>query len=152
MRVTRPSSASKRTAGTSISRKRSSAQAQPSPAPAPIPGGCTDQIQATVNGDAKALGFPIGYTTTIKGDDGKSVVTSMEVTAFELTTLDAALFEIPPGLNAAMNIGEMAKALSDANETRSSRPTPRRRRRHGRRPRAPCESACPSSRTRPRRP
>ncbi len=71
-----------------------------------------------MNGDAKALGFPIAYTTTIKGDDGKAVVTSMEVTAFELTTLDAALFEIPPGLNAAMNIGEMAKALSDMNETR----------------------------------
>ena len=88
------------------------------PASGPIPGGCTDQIQATVNGDGKALGFPIGYTTTIRGDDGKSVVTSMEVTAFEMTTLDAALFEIPPGLNAAMNIGEMAKALSDVNETR----------------------------------
>ena len=87
-------------------------------APSPIPGGCADQTQATVNGDAKALGFPIAYTTTIKGDDGKSVVTSMEVTAFEQTTLDAALFEIPPGLNAAMNIGEMAKALSDVNETR----------------------------------
>ena len=86
--------------------------------PAPIPGGCADQTQATVNGDAKALGFPIAYTTTIRGDDGKSVVTSMEVTAFETTTLDASLFEIPPGLNAAMNIGDMAKALSDMNETR----------------------------------
>ena len=41
----------------------------------------------------------------------------MEVTEFELTTLDAALFEIPAGLNAAMNIREMSKALSDANET-----------------------------------
>jgi hypothetical protein len=89
-----------------------------SPSSGPIPGSCTDQVQATVNGDGKALGFPIAYTTTIKGDDGKSVVTSMEVTAFEMTTLDAALFEIPPGLNAAMNIGEMAKALSDVNETR----------------------------------
>jgi len=88
------------------------------PSSGPIPGSCTDQVQATVNGDGKALGFPIAYTTTIKGDDGKSVVTSMEVTAFEMTTLDAALFEIPPGLNAAMNIGEMAKALSDVNETR----------------------------------
>jgi hypothetical protein len=88
------------------------------PAPDPMQSGCTDQIQATVNGDAKALGFPIGYSTTIKGDDGKSIVTSMEVTALEVTTLDAALFEIPPGLNAAMNIGEMAKSLSDINETR----------------------------------
>lgn len=92
--------------------------AETAPASAPIPGACTDQVQATLNGDGKALGFPIAYTTTIKGDDGKSVVTSMEVTAFEMTTLDAALFEIPPGLNAAMNIGEMAKALSDMNETR----------------------------------
>jgi hypothetical protein len=41
----------------------------------------------------------------------------MEVTELELTTLDAALFEIPPGLNAALNIREMSKALSDANET-----------------------------------
>jgi len=87
-------------------------------ASATIPGGCDDQIQATFNGDASSLGFPIGYTTTIRGEDGKSVVTSMEVTNLELTTLDAALFEIPPGLNAAMNIGEMAKALSDMNETR----------------------------------
>ena len=30
-------------------------------------------------------------------------VATMDVTEFELTTLDAALFEIPPGLNAAMN-------------------------------------------------
>jgi hypothetical protein len=91
---------------------------QVEPAPAPMQGACTDTIQATVNGDAKSLGFPIGYTTTIKGDDGKSIVTSMEVTTLELTTLDAALFEIPPGMNAAMNIGEMGKALSDINETR----------------------------------
>jgi hypothetical protein len=42
----------------------------------------------------------------------------MEVTTFEMTTLDAALFEIPAGMNAAMNMGEMAKTLSDMNETR----------------------------------
>jgi hypothetical protein len=92
--------------------------AETRPASGPIPGGCADQVQATVSGDGTVLGFPIAYTTTIRGDDGKSIVTSMEVTAFEMTTLDAALFEIPPGLNAAMNIGEMAKALSDVNETR----------------------------------
>lgn len=95
--------------------------AQPAPsAPMPemMPGACADEIKASVNGDAKALGFPIAYTTTIKAEDGKSIVTSMEVTAFEVKTLDAALFEIPPGMNAAMNMGEMAKALSDINETR----------------------------------
>ena len=83
-----------------------------------VPGGCKDEIQPTVNGDGSVLGFPIAYTTTITGQDGKPVVTSMEVTAFEVASLDAALFEIPPGMNAAMNIGEMAKKLSDINETR----------------------------------
>jgi hypothetical protein len=99
-------------------RALSAQSAASSPVPAPMPGACQDQIQATVNGDAKALGFPIAYTTTIKGDDGKSLVTSMEVTAFEVKALDASLFEIPQGMNAAMNIGEMAKTLSDVNETR----------------------------------
>jgi hypothetical protein len=83
--------------------------------PAP-PGACADQIRATSNGDPKVLGFPIAYTTTITGEDGKPVVASMEITEFEQTTLDAPLFEIPPGLNAAMNVRDMSKALSDANE------------------------------------
>ena len=93
-------------------RAASSEQAPPSP------DGCTDQIQATSNGDPKVLGFPIAYTTTLTGDDGKPLVSSMEVTEFEATTLDAALFEIPPGLNAAMNIRELSKALSNANEAK----------------------------------
>jgi len=82
------------------------------------PGGCADQIQATSNGDPKVLGFPIGYTTTVTGDDGKPIVASMDVTEFEATTLDAALFEIPPGLNAAINVRELSKALSNANEVK----------------------------------
>ena len=90
----------------------------PSEQTPPSPDGCTDQVQATSNGDPKVLGFPIAYTTTLTGDDGKPVVSSMEVTEYEPTTLDAALFEIPSGLNAAMNIREMSKALSDANEAK----------------------------------
>ena len=86
---------------------------QPPPA-----GGCADQIQATSNGDPKALGFPIAYTTTVTGDDGKPLIASMEVTEFEATTLDPALFEIPPGLNAAMNVRELSKALNDATEVK----------------------------------
>jgi hypothetical protein len=86
--------------------------------PAPSPDGCTDQIQATSNGDPKALGFPIAYTTTMTGDDGKPILSSMEVTEYEATTLDPLLFEIPSGLNAAMNIRDMSKALSDANEAK----------------------------------
>jgi hypothetical protein len=91
------------------------AAAPPTQAP-PAAGECADQITATHNGDPKALGFPIAYTSTIVGDDGKPSVVSMEVTEFEATTLDAALFEIPPGMNAALNVGELGRALSDANE------------------------------------
>jgi hypothetical protein len=98
--------------------KAQAAQAAPDQAAGVPPGGCADQIQATSNGDPKALGFPIGYTTTITGDDGKPMIASMEVSEFEATTLDAALFEIPPGLNAAMNVRELGKALSDANEVK----------------------------------
>ncbi len=89
--------------------------AAPSDTP-PSAGGCNDQINATHNGDPKALGFPIAYTSTVVGEDGKPSVVSMEVSEFEVTTLDASLFEIPQGLNAAMNIGEFGRALSDANE------------------------------------
>jgi hypothetical protein len=42
----------------------------------------------------------------------------MEITALEQTTLDPALFEIPAGMTAAMNFGEMAKTLSNFNEKR----------------------------------
>jgi len=93
-------------------------QAQPEQAPPAAPGGCADQIQATANGDPKALGFPIAYTTTVIGDDGKPLVAKMEVSEFEMTTLDPALFEIPQGMNAAMNVRELSKALSDANEVK----------------------------------
>jgi hypothetical protein len=82
------------------------------------PSGCVDEIQATVTGDAKMLGFPLAYTTTVAGDDGKPVVASMEVSEYDLTTLDAALFEIPPGLNSATDLRGLSKALSDANEVR----------------------------------
>ena len=74
------------------------AQAQP-PQGVPQSAGCVDEIKATVNGDPRVLGFPINYSTTIVGDDGKPNVVAMEITELEITTLDPALFEIPPGLN-----------------------------------------------------
>ena len=80
--------------------------------------GCSDRIEASTKGDPNALGFPIAYTTTITGEDGKPVVATMELTHFELTTLDAALFEIPPGMNAANDVQGLSKALSDANEAK----------------------------------
>ena len=94
------------------------AQAAAQTAPPASGSGCNDQIQASHNGDPKALGFPLAYTTTLIGDDGKPSVVKMEVSEFELTTLDPSLFEIPQGLNAALNIGELGKALNDASEAK----------------------------------
>jgi hypothetical protein len=96
--------------------KTIASQTTPDQAAPPVPGGCADQIQATSNGDPKAVGFPIEYKTTMIGDDGKPITSQMQITEFETTMLDAALFDIPPGMNAAMNAGELGKALSDANE------------------------------------
>ena len=77
---------------------------------------CVDEVNATLFGDAKALGFPISYSTTIVGDDGKSNVVSMEVSELDITTLDAALFDVPAGMAEAGNIAALSKALSDATE------------------------------------
>jgi hypothetical protein len=101
---------------------------QPAEPATQVAGGCNDQIKATSNGDPKALGFPISYTTTVIGDDGKPVMAKMEITEFEQTTLDQGLFEIPAGMNAALNVRELGKALSDANEVKlaesNAAPTP----------------------------
>ena len=77
---------------------------------------CNDQITATQNGDPKAMGFPLSYTTTLIEQGNPPSVVSMEVTAFEITNLDNALFEIPAGMTAALNQHELSKAVSDANE------------------------------------
>jgi hypothetical protein len=104
--------------------------AQPAPdvAPPQVTGGCVDEVKATQNGDPKVLGFPIGYSTTITGDDGKPNVVAMEITELEVTTLDPALFDIPPGMNETGNIQALTRAVSDANETKLAQeltaPTP----------------------------
>ncbi len=79
---------------------------------------CQDVITATVSGDPKLLGFPMTYSTSVTTDAGAPSTVAMEVTEFDLTTLDAALFEVPPGMNAALNLGEMGKAVSDINESK----------------------------------
>ena len=86
--------------------------------PQPQPGGCVDQVNATQNGDPKVLGFPVSYSMTVTGEDGKPSVVTMEVTELEITNLDAALFEIPAGLTQAGDIHALSQALSDANETK----------------------------------
>jgi len=87
-------------------------------APAPPVETCVDEVKATQAGDPKALGFPVSYSTTIVGEDGKPNVVAMEVTELEVTTLDAALFEIPAGMMEAGNIRALSQAVSDANETK----------------------------------
>jgi hypothetical protein len=94
------------------------APAAPDVAPPPAPGGCVDEITATQNGDPKLLGFPIGYSTTITGDDGKPNVVSMEITELAITSLDAALFDVPPGMTEAGNLQALTRAVSDADEAK----------------------------------
>jgi hypothetical protein len=93
------------------------------PAEAPLVGraGCADDIKATESGDAALLGFPIGYRTTFTDPDdkdAKSIVVSMDVTEFEITRLDASLFDIPAGMTEAASAQQLAKAVSDANEVK----------------------------------
>lgn len=92
--------------------------------PAAAPGGCADEIESSESGDPKLLGFPISYRTTISdlGDkQGQPSESAMEVTEFEMLTLDNALFEIPPGVAAAADSREFMKTISDANETKLAR-------------------------------
>jgi hypothetical protein len=84
----------------------------------PVLGGCNDEIKATQTGDPKALGFPINYTMTVNGDDGKPNIVSMDITELETTTLDVALFDIPAGFTAAGDLRALSKALSDASEAK----------------------------------
>ncbi len=76
-------------------------KAMASQPPAPIPPGagtCHDEVKVSRTGDETLIGFPISYTTTLPGTtDDKPIVMQMEVTEFEVTKLDTALFEIPKG-------------------------------------------------------
>jgi hypothetical protein len=82
------------------------------------PGACLDEVKATQNGDPKVLGFPVAYSTTITGEDGKPNVVSMEISELEISNLDASLFDIPPGFTEAGNIAALSKAISDASEVK----------------------------------
>jgi len=94
------------------------APAESDVAPPQEPAACVDEIKATQNGDPKVLGFPIAYSTTITSEDGKPNVVSMEITELEVTTLDATLFDVPPGMSDAGNLQALTRAVSDANETK----------------------------------
>jgi hypothetical protein len=82
-----------------------------------------DQVEWHTSGEAK-LGFPFAMTTTTKigeGDKQHVQTSSMEVTAFEVTTLDAALFTAPAGYTEMKSNAELmgtfkggGSGLSDA--------------------------------------
>jgi hypothetical protein len=64
-------------------------------------GGCRDDIRVERTGPPND-GFPLMYTTTVFGEDGKPVSTlSMQVTALEGASLPAAMFDVPDGYTAA---------------------------------------------------
>ena len=91
----------------------STAAAAPAPAAAPKGDACVDRVETRKNGDAK-LGFPIAMKTTTKtgeGDKQTTITSSMEVTSFEVTTLDAALFDVPAGYTEAKSSEELLSGL-----------------------------------------
>jgi hypothetical protein len=92
--------------------------AQPPVTAQPSPAACRDEVKVNQTGDASLIGFPVSYSTTMPGADGKPVVMKMEVIEFEVTNLDAALFDIPAGMTEATNGRVLAKAVSDANEAK----------------------------------
>jgi hypothetical protein len=86
--------------------------------------GCADEITTAASGDTQLIGFPISYRATLTDltdKDAKPMESAMEITEFEVLKLDAALFDIPPGLTAAADPREFTKAISDTNETRLAR-------------------------------
>lgn len=71
--------------------------------------GCSDEIRTQVVGSAK-LGYPVAYTMTTTGNDGKANVVSMEVAELSRETLAAALFEPPVGFRQQGSAREMLAA------------------------------------------
>jgi hypothetical protein len=105
------------TVGWYIDAPKTMAAQPPAPLP-PAAGSCHDEVKVLRTGDEALVGFPLSYTTTLPGTDDKPVVMQMEVTEFEVTRLDAALFEIPSGMTEVTSGKDLAKAVSDANEVK----------------------------------
>jgi hypothetical protein len=88
------------------------------PTPEPPPSGasdqCQDRVETRVAGDA-TLGFPVKTVTTIITGEGEKQATSSttaEVTALEITRLDAALFDVPADFTEAKSLVEMTPAAA----------------------------------------
>lgn len=88
--------------------------AAPEATPAPPLDACVDRVESQTVGDAR-LGFPVAMvTTTTAGEGAKQEIssTSMEVTSLEITRLDAALFNLPPGFVEANSSAELLPTLA----------------------------------------
>jgi hypothetical protein len=94
-----------------------SCAAAPTPAPAPPAAGqtaCTDRVETQQVGEAK-LGFALSSTMTTTTEDGKQKeVTTMgvDVADLQVTSLDAALFDVPAGYTEVKSYQQLLPALA----------------------------------------
>jgi hypothetical protein len=89
--------------------------APPPKSATPAEGGCTDKMETRRAGEAK-LGFAVATKTTTTTEDGKeSEVTSstMEVTDLRVTTLDAALFDVPSDYTEVKSYQDLLPSLAN---------------------------------------
>lgn len=75
---------------------------------------CRDAV-AYVDSDAPAIGYPLAYSVTNAGDDGKTSTMSMEATDFVKSNLPDSLFVVPEGYTAAANLVQLT-ALADGSK------------------------------------
>lgn len=91
------------------------ARAAAAPAePPPAPDACQDRTESRVVGEA-SLGFPVKtLTTTVSGEGDKQETSSIsaEVTALEITRLDAALFDVPADYTEAKSLLELTPSVA----------------------------------------
>lgn len=73
--------------------------------------GCRDEIKFKKDGAAK-LGYPAMVTTTFHLKDGQSFSSTQEIVALDMTTLEAALFEVPADYREAKTYAELSSVSS----------------------------------------
>lgn len=85
------------------------------PAAPPATGeSCTDRMESKVVGEV-TLGFPVKTVTVVttgEGDKAESSTATAEVTALEITRLDAALFDVPADFVEAKSLAELAPSIA----------------------------------------
>ncbi|HVO78662.1 MAG TPA: hypothetical protein VMT39_01465 [Candidatus Bathyarchaeia archaeon] len=84
--------------------------------------GCTDRIVVKGGGSGAELGYPMKQTTTMTSEHGTFTMTT-EVIALSNTSLEAPLFEMPPGCK-VMDMSAMMGGASSAAHAEPSAPAP----------------------------